>query len=370
MLPPFLDRVFYGNTLLAWAIALAILIAGGLLLVVLRRLAIGRLERFATRTPTVVDDVVLGALRRTRVVFLFAVTLALSSHVALSLPTRVDQSVHIFFELAFLLQAASWINGAISLWLQRMADRTGEFDKGSLTTFSVIGLLMRIALWTLIFLLTLQTFDVDVTALITGLGIAGVAVALAVQNVLGDLFASLTIALDKPFVIGDTITVDQLTGTVEEIGLKTTRVRALSGELLIFSNTDLLKARIRNYRGQIQRRVTFTIGVDVATPPDVAERIPGMIRDILAAETILRIDRSHLSGMSDGALTFETVYYVTTGDYNAYMDAQQRLYLELLRRFAAEKIMMSLPARTTVVVQQAPTTALEVAPAPPGDRPQ
>jgi small-conductance mechanosensitive channel len=296
-------------------------------------------------------------LRRTRVVFLFLLALEVAVHAALALPPAWDRAVHLVGELAALLQGASWVNGAISLWLDRMARRTGEFDKSSLTTLNVLGVVLRVVMWTLIFLLALQAFDIDVTALITGLGIAGVAVALAVQNILGDLFASLTIALDKPFVIGDTITVDQLTGTVEDIGLKTTRVRALTGELLVFSNTDLLKARIRNYRGQVQRRVTFTIGVDYAASPEQVERVPKIIAEAIAAEKLLRLDRSHLSSLADAALFFETVYYVSTADYTAYMDAQQRVYLTLLRRFAADGIKLAAPARTTVVVTSQPDGA-------------
>jgi small-conductance mechanosensitive channel len=357
VVPRVLDRVYYGNPLGAWLLALTIFVAGGLVLVLVRRLLIGRLERFATRTSTIADDVALGMLRRTRVVFLFLLALEVAVHAALALPPAWDRAVHLVGELAALLQGASWVNGAISLWLDRMARRTGEFDKSSLTTLNVLGVVLRVVMWTLIFLLALQAFDIDVTALITGLGIAGVAVALAVQNILGDLFASLTIALDKPFVIGDTITVDQLTGTVEDIGLKTTRVRALTGELLVFSNTDLLKARIRNYRGQVQRRVTFTIGVDYAASPEQVERVPKIIAEAITAENLLRLDRSHLSSLADAALVFETVYYVSTADYTAYMDAQQRVYLTLLRRFAADGIKLAAPARTTVVVTSQPDGA-------------
>jgi small-conductance mechanosensitive channel len=350
--PALLDRIYYGNPLSAWLLALTIFVGGGIVLMIGRRLLMRRVERFAERTSTIADDVLLGALRRTRVVFLFVLALTAAVHVALKLPASLARVVDLFGQLATLLQGASWVNGAIALWLHRMAARTGEHDKASLTTFNVLGVVARVILWTLIFLLALQAFDVDVTALITGLGIAGVAVALAVQNVLGDLFASLTIALDKPFVIGDTITVDQLTGTVENIGLKTTRVRALTGELLVFSNTDLLKARIRNYRGQVQRRVTFTLGVDYAASPEQVERVPKIIAECIAAEPVLRLDRTHLSALAESALTFETVYYVTTADYATYMDAQQRVYLTLLRRFAAEGIRLAAPARTTVVVQQ------------------
>lgn len=348
-----MNVVYYGNPLRAWLAAAAIFVLGGLALTLLRRLVVGRFSRVAERTASVADDVAVGMLRRTRVVFLFVVALEVAHHVALDLPSNLDAGVHLVGELALLLQGASWFNGAIALWMQRMAARTAEHDKASITTINVIGLVLRVVLWTLIFLLALQAFGVDVTALVTGLGIAGVAVALAVQNILGDLFASLSIALDKPFVIGDTIAVDQFTGTVEDIGLKTTRVRALGGELLIFANADLLKARIRNFRGQLVRRVVFTLSIDYATSPEQLERIPLLIKECIAAEPALRLDRTHLSALTEAAIVFETVYFVSTADYKIYMDAQQRVLLRLLRQLAADGIKLAVPTRTTVVLQGA-----------------
>jgi len=251
-----------------------------------------------------------------------------------------------------LAQAASWGLGAIAFWLGRITRRRAQHDRASLTTINFLGIVARVVLFSLLFLLALDAFGINVTTLVTTLGIAGVAVALAVQNVLGDLFASLSIALDKPFVIGDTIAVDQFTGTVEDIGLKTTRLRALAGERLIFSNADLLKSRIRNFRGQAERRVVFTIGLEYGTSADQVERVPAIIREVITGEPNARLDRTHFNGFGDSALTFETVYYVNSGDYTVYMDTQQRIYLALLRAVEGAGLSFAFPTRT-VVLQRA-----------------
>jgi len=190
---------------------------------------------------------------------------------------------------------------------------------------------------------------VDITALIAGLGIGGIAVALALQNVLGDLFASLSIVLDKPFVIGDFIIVDDLLGTVEHIGLKTTRVRSLFGEQLVFSNSDLLNSRIRNYKRMHERRIVFSLGVTYQTPYEKLAAIPDIIREIIELQEQVRFDRAHFKEYGDFALEFEIVYYMLVPDYNAYMDTQQAINLALYERFEKEGISFAYPTQTLYV---------------------
>src|SRR5689334_11840107 len=198
-------------------------------------------------------------------------------------------------------------------------------------------------------LVALNRLGVDVTALITGLGVGGIAIALAVQNVLGDLFAALAIVLDKPFVVGDAITVDTFSGTVEHVGLKTTRLRSVNGEQIIFSNADLLKSRIKNFKRMQERRVLFMVGVTYDTPPDVVERIPSMLREAVEAQQQVRFDRSHFVSYGDSALNFETVYFVLTADYLTFANVNQAVNLAVLRKFSADKIDFAFPTRTIVV---------------------
>jgi small-conductance mechanosensitive channel len=182
-----------------------------------------------------------------------------------------------------------------------------------------------------------------------------VAVALAVQNILGDLFASLSIALDKPFVIGDFIVVDGIAGTVEYVGLKTTRVRSLEGQQVVFANSGLLGSRIHNYKRLYERRVLFGFGVLYSTPPDTLAAIPDWVRDIVQAQPGARFDRAHFKGFGDSSLNFEVVYFVLDPDYNRYMDIQQAINLALVRRCAAEGVEFAFPTRTLHVQTLPPT---------------
>jgi small-conductance mechanosensitive channel len=343
-----LAREFLDNRLGDWALAAGLLVGVYAALVFLRRWAVRRLERTAASTATMVDDVVLHGLHRTSKAFLFVLALTAAS-LALDVAPGRRTLIHQGARLVFLLQFAAWGNGAITFWLHRITRTRAQTDRGSITTLNVLAVVLRVVLWALVFLLALQSFGVDVTALITGLGIAGVAVALAVQNVLGDLLASLSIALDKPFVIGDAITVDGFQGTVEDIGLKSTRLRALSGEQIIMSNAELLKARIRNYQRQTERRVAFTLTFPLETPAASMARVPVILRELLSAEERVRIDRSHFHAITDQALAVETVYFVLSADYALYMDIQQRLNLALLDRLPAEGIRLAVPTRSVVV---------------------
>ncbi|HSH12278.1 MAG TPA: mechanosensitive ion channel family protein, partial [Desulfurivibrionaceae bacterium] len=248
-----------------------------------------------------------------------------------------------------LIQVGIWGNALIEGWLLRY-EAQGEEIGERLTTLTAVSFVAKLALYSILIVVALDNVPgVEVTALIASLGVGGVAVALAVQNILGDLFASLSIALDKPFVIGDLIIVDDLVGTVEEIGLKTTRLRSLFGEELIFSNSDLLSSRIRNYKDLEERRVLFTIGVTYDTEAVALERIPAMIQEIVSAQELVRFDRAHFKEMGDSALVFEVVYYVLSADYNLHMDIRQVINLAIFRRFGQEGIRFAFPSRTLYV---------------------
>ncbi|MEQ8215048.1 MAG: mechanosensitive ion channel family protein, partial [Smithellaceae bacterium] len=205
-------------------------------------------------------------------------------------------------------------------------------------------------------LLILDNLGFNITSLVAGLGIGGVAVALAVQNILGDLFASLSIVIDKPFVVGDFIVIDQLRGTVEHVGLKTTRLRSLSGEQLIFSNNDLLKSRIQNFKRMTERRVVFGFGVTYQTPQDKLPLINGIVREIIEKQEHVNFDRVHFKEFGNSALNFEVVYIVKDQDYNLYMNIQQAINLEMFRRFQEEKIEFAYPTQTLFVQHEETAT--------------
>jgi len=247
-----------------------------------------------------------------------------------------------------LIQAAVWGHRALRAWLtDYYQNRAG--DPARATSAAAVGFIAQTVLWTVLLLMVLDNLGVNITTLVASLGIGGIAVALAVQNILGDLFASLSIVLDKPFVLGDSIQVDDFTGTVESIGLKTTRLRSVSGEQIIFPNGNLLQSRIRNHKRMTERRIVFSLGVAYGTPAGKLERIPAMVRDVIEgveAQNQVRFDRVHLKRLADWSLDFEVVYFVTTPDYNVYLDRQQAINLAILRQFEEAGIALAFPTRT------------------------
>jgi small-conductance mechanosensitive channel len=351
-----LDFRLYGAEMKDWVVAVVAALAVTAALRLAQAYAIRKLQSHATSTghPTIAFAVDL--VRRTAWPVLLAIGLNVGTLIG-DLPPNVERIVHAIMVTAVLAQFALWLNRSVSFFLDRYFRRTLDEDAARATTITFLGVLVRLALWVVLVLVALDNFGVNVTALVAGLGIGGIAVALATQSILGDVFASLSIVLDKPFVVGDFIVVDQLSGRVEHIGLKTTRVRSTSGEEIIFANGELLKNRIRNYRGSYERRVVFTVAVSNQTPHPRLARIPVLIRDLVQEQDRVRFVRAHFAKLADSSLIFEAVYDVLSGDENVFMDVQQAINLGLLARFQREGIEFAAPAhalevRETAVVGQ------------------
>jgi small-conductance mechanosensitive channel len=235
----------------------------------------------------------------------------------------------------------------IAFWARHhLKARTSITERGGVAMINAIGLAAKVVLWILIIITAFHSvLSIDVTPWITGLGVSGIAVALAVQNILGDLLAALAIVFDKPFDVGDTIGVDSITGTVEHIGLKTTRIRSITGEQIIIGNGDLLKSRLRNFRRMYQRRALFNLDVTFDTPSASLAKLPRMIEQIVTAQPGVKFERSHIASFGESAIRIETVYYVLDPDYKKYMDAQQAINLAVLDRFGAERVKFAFPSR-------------------------
>lgn len=338
-------NAFLGNSIRAWTIAG--LIAGGvsLTLFVVQHFVGRRLKRIAERTSTDVDDIAAELMTRVRWYFIVALALR-SGSVALSVSPSIEKAIRQVAAIAVLLQLAVWGNALIGYWLRKWGARKGTDVVGA-STLNAIGLGLKGLLWAIIFVLALRNvLDYDISALLTGLGIGGIAIALAVQNVLGDLFAAVSIVLDRPFEVGDTIAVDTFTGTVEHIGLKTTRVRSIGGEQVIFSNADLLKSRVRNLKRLRERRALVTLGVTYDTPADVVAAIPAILRTCVEAQPLARFDRAHFSRFADSWLEFELVYFVRDPDYLVYMDTRQAVNVAVLRAFGERGIEFAFHTRS------------------------
>ena len=341
----FLDRTFAGNTVALWlwtigsiAVVLAVL---GLAKIFLLR----RIRALAGRTRTQADDIIVVLLERTRYATATWIAVTISLRL-LTLSEQIRTLLGGVAVIAFLLQLGIWANGLIEVWLRRYTRDHVAADATSVTTMRAAAYALRVLAWSLVVLVALDNLGVNVTALITGLGIGGVAVALAVQNVLGDVLAALAIVLDKPFVLGDFIIVGSEQGTVEQIGVKTTRVRSLGGEQIIFSNAELLQSRIRNYKRMEERRVLFRFGVLYSTPLEKLEQLPRIAREAVLAQDKVRFGRSHFASLGDSALEVEVVYHVLSPDYDVYMDIQQAINLALFKRLAEEGVGFAFPTRT------------------------
>lgn len=344
----FLDYVAYGNTVLEWLIAVGIGIFVLGLAEGLKSFLVRQVGRLAEHTSNNFDDILVGIIRRTKFFFILTLAVLVGSN-ALELTGRVDGWIRALAVLATLIQLGVWGSAAITVGLGRYTERRMEEDAAEATTVRFVGFLLRLTLWVLVALVALDTAGIDITALVAGLGVGGIAVALAVQSILGDLFASLSIVLDKPFVIGDYVVVGDMMGTVEQIGVKTTRLRSLSGEQLIFSNNDLLSSRIRNYKRMSERRAVFRFGVTYQTSREQLERIPGIVRDIIERQENTRFDRAHFASYGDSSLDFEVVYFMLVPDYPVFMDTQQAVNLELYSRFEELGIDFAYPTRTVYV---------------------
>jgi small-conductance mechanosensitive channel len=295
--------------------------------------------RAASRMQPVAVEITALLIARTSRIFLWVLALWCAS-ILLVFPSRIEHVIHVTIVFSFWFQVGLWAMAAVRYAIERRGRRAGAAGgSGADPTVSgsidIIVFIAGLTIWTMALLLALDNLGVQIRPLLTGLGIGGVAVALAVQSVLGDVLASMSIALDKPFGIGDSLTLDDIQGTVEHIGVKSTRLRSVSGEQIILSNADVLKSRVRNFGRMRERRSAFRLNVTYDTPPDKLRAIPPAVRAVIEAQPNTRFDRCHFLAFGEWALQFEVVYFVTVSDYKTYADLQQTINLAILERFAA-----------------------------------
>jgi small-conductance mechanosensitive channel len=341
----FFDQVLLGNTMRQWAIALAVAAAVFVGLRVALAIVVNRIGALAKKTRTDWDDILHHAIKKTNSLVLLAAGVYAGS-LYLKLSAGADAGLRKAIVIIAWLQVGIWLNAGFRSWLDTYRDRRLAKDASAAPVITAVGYAVSVVLWSIVLLVVLDNLGFKVTTLLAGLGVGGIAIALALQTVLGDVFASLSIILDKPFVIGDFLTIGEHMGTVQRIGLKTTRLKSLTGEELIFSNNDLLASRIRNYGRMTERRIVFAIGVTYETPRVKLEKIPGILREAVAAQEKTRFDRAHFKSYGDFAMIYETVYFVLVPEYVEYMNIQQAINLRIHERFEAEGIEFAYPTQT------------------------
>ncbi len=361
---PFLETLL-SNPLHAWVTAGATLAIAILIFYMLKVILLARLAKLAEKTQSHWDDVIIDVLRRVRFWLIFPALLHISTR-ALTLPDALNHAVKILMMIGLGIQLLIVAQRIIDAGLQLLVNKTrsddAEHDATIVSSLGVVRVLIIGLIGVLVILFALDNLGVAVTPMLTGLGIGGIAIALAVQNILGDLFGSVSILLDKPFVVGDSIQVGDKAGTVERIGIKTTRVRANSGEQLVFANTDLLASRVQNFKRMQERRVQFPIGIAYETPSEKIKQLPALIRAAIEKQTPVRFDRCHLKSFGAYSLDYEAVYFVLTPDFKTYMDIQQAINFELFDLFAAQQIDFAYPTQAQVIKPTTGGTPLQSRP--------
>lgn len=346
------DATYLGNTLWELTVAAGVAVGALFILLLIRRAIRGRYEKLAATPETEFLELPFRVVSRTTVLTITVASLFIGSQ-WLSLPPAMTKSLLTILTIAIFWQVGLWATVAVVAALERRQRATLATDAAAASSLGVISFLARITIWSFVLLLTLDNLGIQIKPLLAGLGIGGIAVALAAQNILGDLFASLSITLDRPFVVGDSLQVDEFNGTVEYIGVKSTRLRSLSGEQIIIPNANLLSSRVRNNSRMHQRRVVITISVDQQTPVEKLQEIAGKLRELIESHQPIRFDRSHFAKISASSFDFEAVYIVLTPDYGKHMEILQDINLRLVEWFNKERIVFSTPQRVYYVERQA-----------------
>lgn len=342
-----MQKVFFQNSVLDYLICILIFLIGSLVVRIFRRVVLARLKIWAEKTVTTIDDFLIHIFEKTAIPLLYFGAFYLSIR-NLTLNPTFSKAITIvgivlltFFGIRFLMRIIEYT--VETYFLKKEKDKARERSlKGMLT-------IIRVVIWGLAVVFLLDNFGFKISTVIAGLGIGGVAIALASQAFLGDLFSYFSIFFDRPFEIGDFIIVGDYLGTVEYIGIKTTRVRSLGGEQLVFSNTDLTNSRVRNYKRMEKRRVVFKLGVTYQTTSQQVKEIPIIITNIIKNTEDAVFDRAHFFSYGDFSLIFEIVFYVMSGDYNKYMDIQQEINFAIKEEFEKREIEFAYPTQTLYV---------------------
>jgi small-conductance mechanosensitive channel len=341
------DGLLLGNSLAEWltAVGLAFVVWGALW--ILRKFIAARYQGYSgAQNPTAIR-LIAYLIGNTKQILFLAIAISAAQE-WLTLPPKIEHVVSNVVLLMILLQVGLWAGRTVRFYLEMKELERGA-DRVFAGSLDIINFVSSMLIWSLLILVALSNFGVNITALLAGLGVGGVAVALALQNVLGDLFASLSIALDKPFVVGDSLVIDTYIGKVEHIGIKTTRLRSESGEQIILSNADILKSRVRNNGRAPELRALTTLRVTYDTPIERLRAIPKLLEGIVGEHPQARFERCHLKTLGEAALLFELTYFVRQPVLNPLLDLQQAVNFRIVEEFRRLGIEFSYPTQVVIV---------------------
>ena len=334
---------FFGNSVESWITAGAIFAVALISFWIVKKTLGLRLAMIAEKKPTQADQIALLLVQKTHLFFILSIALFFALH-TLNFPVRLETFLQRIIVLFVFIQIGNWAAATMGFLMDNYVKNGSDHSRAS--TISALSVLAKAAIWGFLAILLLDNFGVNVSALVAGFGISGIAIALAVQSILGDLLASLSIVLDKPFVIGDTINVGTDSGTVEHIGLKTTRLKSSTGEQLIFSNSEILKSRIRNFKRMNDRRIEFVLSITYETPIGKVESLVDLVKEEVKKVPGIRFERCFLSNFGESSLDFKVSYIVMSPEMEDYATCHHALSLGLLQSFDANGINFAYPTRT------------------------
>lgn len=343
-----IERLFSEGTIWSWMAIAIIALAVAIIVSTSLRFLSAHLRTFAAKTNSVWDDVIIDLIDelKTWVVFVWAFYLFPRSFPISESSQRILLFVMV---LTSIFQIGQWGLHLIKNWRINVLDHKIKKDPSSAAALGLLTTVIQTVFLTILALIGLSNLGVNITALVAGLGVGGIAVALAAQNILGDLLASLSIVLDKPFEVGDAITAGDSKGVVERIGIKTTRIRSFTGEELVVPNKTLVESRIQNFKQMWERQVKHTFGLVYSTSPAKLEQIPIWIKDIIGQQNKLRFDRCHLIGFGAYSIDFELIYFALDRDLKVHMDLQEKILLEIFKKFSQEKVDFAYPTQSLLI---------------------
>lgn len=338
-----LKQVYWGNAMQDYVIALGIIVLGIIILAIVKKIVLQRFLRLAQKTETDLDDFILNVVRK-GVLPLCYTLLVYFALQYLTLNKGLDRVIHVALVVIFVFFVVRILGMVVEFLLDKYLQKEGKEKTNN--ALNGVMIIVRIMLFTFGIIFLLDNLGYNVVTILTGLGIGGIAVALAAQNILGDIFAYFSILFDRPFEIGDFLIIEDKLGTVDHIGIKTTRINSLGGEQLIYSNKNLTDSWIRNYSRMEKRRAVFGFNLPYDTPIDKVEAIPGIVKDIINSQENVTFDRAHFASFKESYLYFEAVYYSMSPDYTAYMNLQQAINLAIMRTFEKMDVSFAFPSRT------------------------
>jgi len=338
-----LDTKFYGNTVAEWGLAVAAFLAVFTVLPLLKSYLLRVAKNNEQAHELIVVQVLLRLIPRTSRIFILVVALNAALRFV-DFSNKIERAFEFLIQVGLWFQIGMWAVAIVEYVLDRKARPQGKLDASIAGSMGVVSFIALVVIWAVVVLLALDNMGVNITALVAGLGIGGIAIALAVQTMLGDLFASLSITFDKPFAIGDSLSIDNINGKVEQIGIRSTRLRSVDGEQIIISNADLLKSRVRNFGRMGERRGVMAIAVSYDTPADKVRRAGKIIEEAIKSQKSVRLERCYLKELSVSSINFEAVFFEANGNFDTLAKAQEEVNYTIVAEFEREGILFAQAA--------------------------